>query len=538
MPVDPPFNVYRDQLTSQYHGLALWNPNPPKAIYNHVSIGDVGYVREGVFIRMFNVILPWDHESNRTLGEPEPYESLDCGPFTKILEVPLKTQEHYSRYVSPETNDNNAQAREPDNAEGVTYNCRGHGALLLLPHGGHRADIIRTKVFEDYIRDHVVSWFTWAQKNQQAIERMEDLILVSGCTLVSSWAAAAFVYNTMEAKISLARRTLSNGGECFIWGNIRGSVEYHDSNISPQNPPMTPDLADQCVFIRGFRAKRVLFWTKPMRAAAEPLPDDPDNDSDDVIQVTRVPDGPKYRDPLIGILDYIVEKCPKDAKDEDTIAVAHDDDLRLIKDVEILTADAIEEFLRENQIPLLVENGAATLRDSPGARQVTVERHESQSQQETRLPSSHRLAKAASMSLLGNRPQFGSLLALVTSQMTAEKNEGQLPHEARPPSFHRLAKAASMSALGDRQPPAPQFGSLLTSGTSQLMEEIHEDQPQRVTRSPSSRRLAKAASMSALGNRQSSKSIQFGSLLYVGTSQMTAEKHEGRPRRASVLNFI
>jgi hypothetical protein len=91
-------------------------------------------------------------------------------------------------------------------------------------------------VFEDYIRDHVVSWFTWAQKNQQGIERMEDLILVSGCTSVSSWAAAAFVYNTMEAKISLARRTLSNGGECFVWGNIRGSVEYHDSNINPVRP--------------------------------------------------------------------------------------------------------------------------------------------------------------------------------------------------------------------------------------------------------------------------------------------------------------
>ena len=139
---------------------------------------------------------------------------------------------------------------------------------------------------------------------------MEDLILVSGCTLVSSWAAAAFVYNNVEAKISLARRSLSNGGECFVWGNIRGSVEYHDSNINPvrshgsstrlalifsilyekQNHPMTPD---QCVFIRGFRAKRVLFWTKPMRAAAEPRPDDPENRRDDEIEVTRVPDGPK-----------------------------------------------------------------------------------------------------------------------------------------------------------------------------------------------------------------------------------------------------
>ncbi|KAI0280744.1 hypothetical protein BGY98DRAFT_288521 [Russula aff. rugulosa BPL654] len=194
-----------------------------------------------VFIRMFNVILPWDHESNRTLGKPEPYESLDCGPFPTVLDVPLKTQERYSRNVSAETNDSNARANAPDDAEGVTYNCRGHGALLFLPHGGRRTDNTHTKVFEDYIRDHVASWFTWAQKNRRGVERMEDLILVSGCTLVSSWAAAAFVYNTKEARISLARRTFNNGGECFVWGNIRGDVEYHDSDINPQNPPTTLD---------------------------------------------------------------------------------------------------------------------------------------------------------------------------------------------------------------------------------------------------------------------------------------------------------
>ncbi len=112
MPIDSPFDVYRDQLTSLYHGLALWNPNPPKSIYDRVSIGDVGYVREGVFIRMFNMTLSWDHESNRTpLGKPERYESLYCGPF---LDVPLKTQEHHSHSVKTETNDNNTQARVPD----------------------------------------------------------------------------------------------------------------------------------------------------------------------------------------------------------------------------------------------------------------------------------------------------------------------------------------------------------------------------------------------------------------------------------------
>ena len=82
------------------------------------------------------------------------------------------------------------------------------------------------------------------------------------------------------------------------------------------------------MFIRGFRAKRIFFRTRPIQAAAEPLPDDPDNSREDEIQVTRIPNVSEvclfleaivkgslkpwyqHRDPLIGILDYIVEVRP------------------------------------------------------------------------------------------------------------------------------------------------------------------------------------------------------------------------------------
>jgi len=121
--------------------------------------------------------------------------------------------------------------------EGVTYKFRSRGAVLSLPNGGHREDVIRTKVFEDYIRDHVDSWFNWAQNNKLGIERMEDLILVSGCTLVASWAAAAFVDNNLDAEISLTSRTFSNVGTSFVWGNSRGRVAYHNSRFDPVRSP-------------------------------------------------------------------------------------------------------------------------------------------------------------------------------------------------------------------------------------------------------------------------------------------------------------
>ena len=91
-------------------------------------------------------------------------------------------------------------------------------------------------MFEDYIRDHVVSWFNWAQKNKLSVERMEDLILVSSCILVASWAAATFVENNMEAEISLASRAVSNGGLDFVWSRNRGPVDHHNSSLDQVRP--------------------------------------------------------------------------------------------------------------------------------------------------------------------------------------------------------------------------------------------------------------------------------------------------------------
>ena len=88
-------------------------------------------------------------------------------------------------------------------------------------------------MFQKYIGDNVTAWFNWAKNSGLPIERMEDLVLVCGCTLVTSWAAAAFDDRTGNAQLSLASRTLNSGGAGFTWSNIRGTVEYHDSQLNP-----------------------------------------------------------------------------------------------------------------------------------------------------------------------------------------------------------------------------------------------------------------------------------------------------------------
>jgi hypothetical protein len=125
-------------------------------------------------------------------------------------------------------------SRRLSGSAGVSYACKKKfGAFLDLPCGGQRQDAIRTKVFENFIRDHIDSWFTFAQDKHLDVERMEDIILVSGCTLVTSWAAAAFHDNTQDVKISLRSKALDNGGADFRWGpDINpGGVARHNSFI-------------------------------------------------------------------------------------------------------------------------------------------------------------------------------------------------------------------------------------------------------------------------------------------------------------------
>ena len=92
-------------------------------------------------------------------------------------------------------------------------------------------------MFEDYIRDNVVGWFEWSRKIGLGVERMEDLILVSGRTLVSSWAAVAFFDTAQEAETSLAVQALPNGGASFDWSKIHGTVACHNSRPDPVRPP-------------------------------------------------------------------------------------------------------------------------------------------------------------------------------------------------------------------------------------------------------------------------------------------------------------
>jgi len=70
------YDIYREELAIKHpaYGHALWEPSP-REDYTAVEIGDVGFIREGRFHRLFNILLPEDHPSHQD-GVPQDHEPL------------------------------------------------------------------------------------------------------------------------------------------------------------------------------------------------------------------------------------------------------------------------------------------------------------------------------------------------------------------------------------------------------------------------------------------------------------------------------
>jgi hypothetical protein len=69
-------DIFREQLAIKYplYGHALWEPSP-RYPDKPVQVGDVGFIRNGKFHRLFNALLPADDPSHEC-GVPEYHEPL------------------------------------------------------------------------------------------------------------------------------------------------------------------------------------------------------------------------------------------------------------------------------------------------------------------------------------------------------------------------------------------------------------------------------------------------------------------------------
>ncbi|KAH9172744.1 hypothetical protein EDB89DRAFT_1885764 [Lactarius sanguifluus] len=229
------YDTYRDQLASLYHGHALWVPDPA-GLYDHVRVGDVGYVKQGHFNRMFNALLS-ANDPTQMYGVPEGFVPLNMGPFNNIRTLNLNHGDYCSTTVTVEHEDRHQAGYVINEAASASFRCRRNkGAFLSLPFNADSVDAIRTKAFETYIRKHCDSWLSVCRLSMILDVRLEDIILVTGCDLTSSWAMAAFVNSLDSIRLKCATRS--------DWRPERQvSMGRHESTSQQRAKPGAPDLS-------------------------------------------------------------------------------------------------------------------------------------------------------------------------------------------------------------------------------------------------------------------------------------------------------
>jgi hypothetical protein len=177
---------------------------------------------------------------------------------------------------------------------------------------------------------HIDSLFAFAQNLELNIDRMEDIILVTGCDRTKSWTNIVFLGNQGGAQVSFG--TSAGGSNASV--NFQFSPEHARGALVRQGPEGTVRLyaarnrqgirgsigmtssyqgldENQCVFIRGFRVARS-FWTlrRRLKAAAGPSPDQDDGGPD--MEVISIPAITKVKDtaPLFSVFSDVF-KVPR-----------------------------------------------------------------------------------------------------------------------------------------------------------------------------------------------------------------------------------
>ncbi|KAF7356310.1 hypothetical protein MVEN_00963300 [Mycena venus] len=253
MPQSAP-HVYRG-LTCHKHGVPQFTPEPNQRLPTDyqaigVSIGDVGIWHRGSFEVLFNTCQPVTHSINAAHGVPEDFSVFQL--YTRdISQRPYHSPGSIiasTRVSQVAFNVGASSAVNPFFPTTVGSSIRfkfesGQGAILVLPDGASRQDLLPDKTLRAHARKYSPQWYRYAR------EHTGPLFVVTGCDKTTSWGIATASATSGAVDISLkfavvgiAEGTLS---PLYQWREF-GSATVRVSK------EMSPRTENQCIFIRGF----------------------------------------------------------------------------------------------------------------------------------------------------------------------------------------------------------------------------------------------------------------------------------------------
>src|SRR6266702_7681437 len=102
----------------------------------------------------------------------------------------------------------------PKSTAGVSFSCgRKQGAAVLsLPIQPRCENTVALGDFGEWMIKHIDRWFSWARDLGMGINRMEDIVLVTGAHLTRSWTNVAFLEGQTNARVSFEVQVADDTG--------------------------------------------------------------------------------------------------------------------------------------------------------------------------------------------------------------------------------------------------------------------------------------------------------------------------------------
>ncbi|GJE89358.1 fungal specific transcription factor domain-containing protein [Phanerochaete sordida] len=259
--------TYAEQLVYRRYGFPLWHPEPNR--YGEVELGDVGFVSEGQFIRLFNAMRPAGDPLN-TRGVPSGFvvlqpseEHLFDNP-TFLAKGAICTATMSCRRLGAAVADPSQSMKAS-----FAFSCHSHcGAVAVLGGFGHQRWYISNRDFWGYIAKHHDSWYDFAESKGHILAP-EAIVLVSGWLKTTEWALASVSNHGQAHDLSFSASAGSYAGASFevsAGTDIQMSVEQRsgpvlldaDASTLPGSSTAQPAPlpCNQCLFLRYYKMKR------------------------------------------------------------------------------------------------------------------------------------------------------------------------------------------------------------------------------------------------------------------------------------------
>ncbi|KAG6915488.1 hypothetical protein DXG01_011288 [Tephrocybe rancida] len=241
-------DVYFNQLNVLRRGFPLYHPDPPQG-RSPIEIGDVGFTRDGGFIRLFSASKLPDDPVNQRYGVPEGFEVLDLGDI-QTYENELEYGPLHCHSVKTVTASLGTPGSVLPVEASFQFSCTSkQGAVLVLETSMKKETAVQRRRFEAYLRRHCRSWHEFAHQNDIDLA-FGDLMLVTECSKTAAWSSWVYWDSAGSFCVSFSPGNIDVAGFRIGAGSQRvGPMERRRS----QKRPCDPHQKDQTVFVKACR---------------------------------------------------------------------------------------------------------------------------------------------------------------------------------------------------------------------------------------------------------------------------------------------